>query len=124
MLTAMPFIMIVVTTSWAPVLTLRIPGIAAYTMPPRQAKSSTTGRWDIPGRKSKVSAAHEAVTIPTRNWPFDADVEQPALKQTDTASAAKISGVAIARTEPMLVMSLNANPASRRRRSTGSRRTG
>ena len=34
----MPFSMIVVTTSWAPVFTFRIAGIAAQAMPPSIAK--------------------------------------------------------------------------------------
>ena len=65
-------------------------------------------RWSSPGRKSKVSAAHDAVTIATRNWPSTPMLNKPPLKQTDTASAAKINGVAMESTVPMLVTSLNA----------------
>ena len=55
-----------------------------------------------------MSAAHDAVTIPTRNCPSTPMLNNPPLKQTETASAAKISGVAIASTVPKLVGSRNA----------------
>jgi hypothetical protein len=77
-------------------------------MPPKHAKRRTAVRWSSPGRKSKESAAHDAVTMPTRNWPSTPMLNRPPLKQTDTASAAKISGVAIESTAPTLVTSLKA----------------
>ena len=40
------------------------------------------------------------MTIPTRYWPSTPMLNMPPLKQTATASAEKINGVAIARTYP------------------------
>ena len=65
-LIAMPFIMIVVTTSWAPVFTFRMPGTAAQIMPPSIATIRITTTCTGPGRKSKVSAAQAAATMATR----------------------------------------------------------
>ena len=65
-LIAIPFIMIVVTTSCAPVLTFRMPGMAAQIIPPSIAASSTAGTSSGPGRKSRLSSATVAVIIATR----------------------------------------------------------
>ncbi len=54
-LIAMPFIMIVITTSWAPVFTFRMPGTAAQTIPPSMAAMRITTTWSGPGRKSTWS---------------------------------------------------------------------
>ena len=42
-----------------------------------------------------MSAAHAAATMATRYWPSTPMLNIPALKHTATASAEKISGVAI-----------------------------
>ncbi len=94
----MPFSMIVVTTSCAPVLTLSTPAIPAKNMPPSIAKTSTAMTSVGPGRKSSFSAAQVAVTMPIRYWPSTPMLNNPALKHTATASAEKINGVAIVRT--------------------------
>ena len=94
----MPFIMIVVTTSWAPVFTFRMPGTAAQIMPPSIAAIRTATTRIGPGRNPSESSAQAAVTIATRYWPSTPMLNRPPLKQTATARAAKISGVAIART--------------------------
>ena len=108
-LTAMPFSMIVVTTSWAPVFTFRTAGIAANAMPPSIANTSTPTASNAPGRNPRCSAAQVAVTMPTRNCPSTPMLNRPALKQTATASAEKMSGVAIDSTVPKLVASRKAN---------------
>ena len=94
----MPFIMMVITTSWAPVFTFRMPGTDAQTSPPSMAAMRITTTWSGPGRKVNVVAAHAAVTIPTKYWPSTPMLNMPPLKQTATASAEKINGVAIAST--------------------------
>ena len=94
-LTAMPFIMMVVTTSCAPVFTFRAPGIAAYAIPPRIPNRSTPHISNGPGRMPpRCRAAQAAVTMATRYWPSTPMLKSPPLKQTETASAEKISGVA------------------------------
>ncbi len=62
----MPFIMIVVTTSCAPVFTFRIAGTSANTIPPSMPNRIAVHISNGPGRKSSFSAAHDAVTMPTR----------------------------------------------------------
>ena len=47
------------------------------------------------------TSTHAAATIATRYWPSTPILNSPPLKQTDTASAEKISGVAIASTYPI-----------------------
>ncbi len=64
--TAMPFIMIVVTTSCAPVFTFRIAGTSANAIPPSMPNRIAVHISNGPGRKSSFSAAHDAVTMPTR----------------------------------------------------------
>ena len=97
-LTAMPLSMMVVTTSWAPVLTLSAPAIPAKAMPPSIPKINTAMTSKGPGRKSSFSAAQVAVTMPTRYWPSTPMLNSPPLKHTATASAEKINGVAIVST--------------------------
>jgi hypothetical protein len=99
-LIAMPFIMIVVTTSWAPVFTFKTPGTPAQTIPPSIAASKMTTTCTGPGRKSRLTAAHAPVTIPTKYCPSTPMLNMPPLKQTATARAEKINGVAIASTYP------------------------
>ena len=65
-LMAIPFIMIVVTTSWAPVFTFKTAGTAAKSMPPAIAASRTAGRCRNAGRKSRASAAALAITMANR----------------------------------------------------------
>ena len=79
-LTAMPFIMIVVTTSCAPVRTFRIPGTAAHTIPPtiaaiRVADNRSGAREEAEGDLGPCGHHHREDVLP-----FDADVEQPALE--------------------------------------------
>ena len=94
----MPFIMIVVTTSCAPVFTLRIAGTAAHAMPPSMPNASTIGTSNGAGRDVKVSAANDAEAMPTMNCPSTPMLNMPPLKHTDTASAEKIKGPAFAST--------------------------
>jgi hypothetical protein len=97
-LIAMLFSMIVVTTSWAPVFTFKIPGIAAQIIPPSIAAIRTATTRIGPGRNPSSASAQAAVTIATRYCPSTPMLNIPPLKQTATASAEKISGVAIAST--------------------------
>jgi hypothetical protein len=100
-LTAITFNMIVVTTSWAPVFTFRMAGIAAQIIPPSIAATRTVVTRIGPGRNPSSISAHAAVTIATRYCPSTPMLNIPALKQTATARAEKINGVAIARTYPI-----------------------
>ena len=79
-LTAMPFIMIVVTTSWAPVFTLRTPGTAAKTIPPSMATSSTPTQVDGPGEEVEVQRRPRRRHHRHEVLAFDPDVEQPPLE--------------------------------------------
>ena len=103
--------MMVVTTSWAPVLTFRTPGTAANAIPPNMPHPIAANISRGPGRKSNASAPHAAVIIPTMYWPSTPMLNMPPLKHTATASAEKISGVALARTYPNPVMSPKENSA-------------
>ncbi len=103
----MPFIMIVVTTSWAPVFTFRIAGTAAHTAPPSMPNKSTVSTSRGAGRDVNVSAANDAVAMPTMNCPSTPMLNIPPLKHTDTASAEKISGPALASTYPNPFLSPN-----------------
>jgi hypothetical protein len=97
----MPFIMIVVTTSCAPVLTLRMPGIKAHSIPASIAARMINGmRMKEGGPSSRVATA-AAATSETMYWPSTPMLNIPALKATATASPEKISGVAISRTRAM-----------------------
>src|SRR5918992_1448325 len=64
-LMAMPFNMIVVTTSWAPVFTLRMAGMYAHTMDAATDERSTRGRRMGAGRPLNVIAAPAAVAMAT-----------------------------------------------------------
>ena len=97
-LTAMPFIMIVVTTSCAPVRTFRIPGTAANTIPPTIAAIRVADNRSGAGRKPRETSAHAATTIAKMYCPSTPMLNSPPLKQIATASAEKIKGVAIAST--------------------------
>ena len=97
---AMPFIMIVVTTSWAPVFTLRTAGTDAKATAPSIPNAIVTHMSNGPGRKSSFNAAQAAATMPTRYWPSTPMLNMPPLKQTATARAEKMRGVAIEITYP------------------------
>ncbi len=49
----MPFIMIVVTTSWAPVFTFRMPGTAAQIIPPSIAAIRTRDHEERPREEAQ-----------------------------------------------------------------------
>ena len=108
-LIAMPFIMIVVTTSWAPVFTLRIRGDRRVQpcLPPSRRRGRA-GDAETPAGSRASSAAHDAVTIADQELTFDADVEQPALEAHRHRERREDQRRRDREHRPMLVASLNA----------------
>ncbi len=75
--------------------------MAAQSIDPAIAASTTNGNNTGAGSESNVTAAAAAVTIPTKYWPSTPILNIPALNATATASAEKINGVAFSSTRPM-----------------------
>ncbi len=97
--------MIVVITSWAPVLARSQPGTPPQMAPPSAAATSTIGRRMTAGR-SKVNPTHSPAMPPMRIWPSVPMLKSPARKPIATDSPPRISGEAAvkvsetARSEP------------------------
>ena len=100
-LIAMPFIMIVVTTSWAPVFTFRTAGDACPDHPAEHRGEQDDDHVHRTGEEvqahGRPCARHHARRSTGPSTPM---LNMPPLKQTATARAEKINGVAIASTYP------------------------
>ncbi len=87
--------MIVVTTSWAPEVALRKPGMKPA-KPPREAPTSRASGIVIHGPASLPIQVTTAIapTVPTRNWPRPPMLNSPARKPMATPRPARTRGVA------------------------------
>ena len=93
----MLFSMIVVMTSWAPVLARSHPGNPPQIAPPAIPASSASGRWRKIGIQEKEKPTMTAVIPPMSIWPSAPMLNRPARKPIPTARPAKMSGAAAVR---------------------------
>ena len=89
--------MIVVITSWAPVVALRNPAIPAQAAPASVAASIAMITCSGPGSPLNQIPNWTATSAPTVYWPFPPMLKSPHRKAKATARPVRISGVTMIR---------------------------
>ena len=87
--------MMVVITSWAPVLAFRNPGTAPQIAPPAMPARTINKRWIGPGSPGKEKAAAAAAFPPTVICPSAPMLNRPARNPMATDRPARINGTAL-----------------------------
>ncbi len=85
--------MIVVITSWAPTVALRMPAMPAQTAPASAASTIARTMWAGPNMPENDEPTHTETIAPTVHWPCPPMLNSPHRKAKATAIETKISVV-------------------------------